>query len=145
MSICKQLCEKLCENHENKLGSAEQIHWINHIHDETVFWPNKAAMWCNVHGFDEGPGQTYWIGMDFRSFGIRTADYIIKCKNKATYDKWLNMALNNIEGILSAMKYASEFNTTNGDNVNTEFIFRWGDEEKTFDVHLGWDWYSEEK
>lgn len=44
-------------------------------------------MWCNVHGFDEGPGSIYWIGMDLRSFGIRVADYIIKCKNKSTYDK----------------------------------------------------------
>lgn len=42
------------------------------------------------------------------------------------------------------MKSASELNLTHGDDVNVEFIFRWGDEEKTFNVHLWGDWYAEE-
>ena len=127
------------------LRSTEETHWINHIYDETVFWPNKAAMWCNVHGFDEGPGQTYWIGMDFRSFGIRTADYVIKCKNKATYDKYIDKASRDIENILSSMKYDPNLNVSNGNNVGTEFVFRWGGESKSFNVRLGWDYYVEEK
>lgn len=102
-------------------------------------------MWCNVHGFDEGPGSTYWVGLDFRSFGFRVADYIIKCKNKSTYDKWINIASHDIENILSIMKYASELNVTNGDDVNIEYIFRWGEEEKSFNLHLEVDWYAEEK
>ena len=102
-------------------------------------------MWCNVHGFDEGPGSTYWVGLDFRSFGLRVADYIIKCKNKSTYDKWINIASHDIENILSIMKYASELNVTNGDDVNIEYIFRWGEEEKSFNLHLEVDWYAEEK
>ena len=128
-----------------RFKSAEQTHWVNHIYDETVVWPNKAAMWCNVHGFDEGPGSTYWIGLDFRSFGIRTADYIIKCKNKKTYDRYIYEANHNIEGILNSMKYNPDLRTVSGDNVNTEFIFRWGDDDKSFNLHLGWDCYSEEK
>ena len=70
-------------------------------------------MWCNVHGFDEGPGSTYWVGMDLRSFGIRVADYIIKCKNKSTYDKWIDKASRDTEHVLSAMKDASELNLIN--------------------------------
>ena len=27
-----------------KLKSTEQVHWVNHIYDETVSWPNKALM-----------------------------------------------------------------------------------------------------
>ena len=127
------------------LKSSEQTHWINHIYDETIFWPNKAAMWCNLHGFDEGPGQTYWIGMDFRSFGIRTADYVIKCKNKTTYDKYIERASKDIENVLNAMKHDSDLNVFNGNNVGTEFIFRWGGESKSFNVRLGWDYYAEER
>lgn len=127
------------------LKSSEQTHWINHIYDETIFWPNKAAMWCNLHGFDEGPGETYWIGMDFRSFGIRTADYVIKCKNKTTYDRYIERASKDIENVLNAMKHDSDLNVYNGNNVGTEFIFRWGGESKSFNVRLGWDYYAEEK
>ena len=128
-----------------KGNSVDETHWVNHICDETVTWPNKALMWCNVHGFDEGPGQTYWIGMDIRSFGFRACDYIIKCKNKATYDKWLDKALHDTENVLSAMKSADELRLINGDDINVEYIFRWGDEEKTFNLHLAVDWYAEEK
>ena len=102
-------------------------------------------MWCNVHGFDEGPGVTYWIGLDIRSFGFRAADYIIKCKNKSTYDKWIYKASHDIEGILSSIKADPDLNVINGDDVNIEYIFRWGDEEKTFNLHIGMDWYAEEK
>ena len=127
------------------LKSTEQIHWVNHIYDETVTWPNKAMMWCNVHGFDEGPNITYWIGLDIRTFGIRSADYVIKCKNKATYDKYINKASRDMEGILSEMKADPNLNLATGDDVETEFVFCWGDEDKSFDVRLGWDWYAEEK
>jgi len=119
--------------------------WVNHIYDETIFWPNSAAMWCNAHGFDQGPGQFYWIGLDMRSFGIRTADYIIKCKNKETYDKYINKASRDMEHLLSAMKSDPNLNVISGSDVNTEFVFRWGEEKKTFNLHLGWDWYAEEK
>ena len=121
------------------------MHWVNHIYDETVSWPNKGMMWCNVHGFDEGPGTTYWVGLDIRSFGFRAADYIIKCKTKAEYDKWISKAFNDMPGILSAMKSAPELNIINGDDVNIEFQFRWGDDEKDFNLHLSTDWYAEEK
>ena len=128
-----------------KSNSVVQTHWVNHIFDETVTWPNKALMWCNVHGFDEGPGGTYWVGLDIRSFGIRSADYLIKCRNKSTYEKWISKATRDMEGILSAMKSDPTLNLMTGDDVNIEYVFRWGGEEKSFDLHLGWDWYAEEK
>ncbi len=130
---------------EKKTVKSEQTIWVHHIYDETIFWPNSAAMWCNAHGFNQGSGQIYWIGLDMRSFGIRAADYLIKCKNRETYDKYINKASRDIEHFLSAMKYDPNLNVINGDDVNTEFIFRWGGEEKTFNLHLGWDWYAEEK
>ena len=128
-----------------KLKSTEQTYWVNHIYDETKFWPNKGCMWANVHGF-EGLNQdgswTYWVGVDIRSFGIRTADYIIRCKNKALYDEYVNEY---VEDMLHKMRGDSRLNYKYGDDVNIEFIFRWGDSEKTFDVHLGTDSYAEEK
>lgn len=128
-----------------KNNSVGQTHWVNHIYDETVTWPNKGLMWCNVHGFDEGPGNTYWIGLDVRSFGIRVADYVIKCKNKSTYNKWISKANDDMSKVLSAMKSDSSLKVTNGSDVNIDFVFRWGDEEKNFNVHLSGDWYAEEK
>ena len=126
------------------LNSTEETHWVNHICDETVTWPNKALMWCNVHGFDEGPGNTYWIGMDIRSFGIRVADYLIKCKDKSTYDKWIDKAKYDTEHVLQAMKDAPELKTIPGGDVNIKFIFRWGDEDKSFNLHVFGDWYAEQ-
>lgn len=127
------------------LGSTEQTHWINHIYDETVSWPNKGMMWANVHGFDEGPGQTYWVGIDVRSFGFRAADYIIKCKNKSTYDEYIREANRDMPNVMYKMRDDSRLNYRKGSDVNTEFIFKWGGDEKTFDVHLSTDHYAEEK
>lgn len=62
--------------------------------------------------------------MDIRSFGIRTADYIIKCKNKETYDKYLNKACNDIEHVLSAMKSDPNLNIIEGNDLETKFIFK---------------------
>lgn len=130
---------------QKELSSTEQTHWVNHIHDESVSWPNGAAMWANVHGFDEGPGQTYYVGMDIRSFGFRAADYVIKCKNKSTYDDFLYCAIHNPQKILNKMREDSRMRCTRGDDVNIKFIFRWGRDDKSFDVHLNTDDYAEEK
>lgn len=129
----------------NPLSSTEEIHWINHIYDETVSWPNKGMMWANVHGFDEGPGQTYWVGIDIRSFGFRAADYIIKCKNKSTYDKWIDKAFRDMEGILNALKNDPSLNIKHGDDVEIKFIFKWNDNDKSFNVRFSTDYYAEEK
>ena len=124
-----------------QINSSEQVHWVNHIYDETKFWPNSAAMYANVHGFEEAGG-TYWVGVDIRSFFIRTADYVIKCKNKSTYDEYINMY---VEDMLHKMRNDPRLNYQRGDSVNTEFIFKWGSEDKSFNVHLGIDSYAEEK
>ena len=127
---------------KQKLTSVDQEHWVYHTYDQTKFWPNSAAMWANVHGFEEGPGQVYWVGVDVRSFGIRVADFVIKCKNKATADEYLNMPAENVQTV---MKYDSRLNYRDGDDVEIKFIFKWSDEDKSFNVRFGTDAYAEEK
>lgn len=124
------------------LNSSEQTHWVNHIYDQTKCWPNTGGMYANVHGFDEGPGSVYWVGVDMRAFFIRCADYVIKCKNKSTYDEYVNMRA---EEVLTVMRHDPRLVCHDGDDVNIDFMFRWGDEDKHFDVHLDGDFYAEEK
>lgn len=147
MGILKVLWEKFCNLIKGRvlLRSAEETHWVNHIHDETISWPNKGMMWMNLHGFDEGPGATYWVGMDFRSFGIRVADYVVKCKSKAIYDEYISAATRSPDKVLYKMRDDSRLNYKYGDDVNIEFVFRWGNDDKSFDVRLGTDSYAEEK
>lgn len=124
------------------LGSTEQIHWINHIYDETKLWPDGHLHWANVHGFDEGPGAVYWVGVDFRYMGIRIEDYVIRCKNRSTYEEYVNLCP---EDFLKKMKSDSRMIVRDGDDVNVEFVFKWGGESKSFDVHLASDRYAEER
>ena len=127
---------------KKKLGSSEQVHWVNHIYDKTKLWPDGHLHWGNVHGFDEGPGIVYWVGFDFRYMGIRIEDYVLKCKNKSTYDEYVNACL---EDVWKKLKVDSRFVWRRGGDVNTEFIFKWGDDDKSFDVHLDSDIYAEEQ
>jgi len=131
------------------LKSTEQTHWVNHIYDESKFWPITGDMWANVHGFEEGGegNLVYWIGVDIRSFSLRSTDYIkfshvIRCKNKSTYDEYVNMC---IEDMLGKMRRDSRLDVRKGSDVNVEFIFKWVDEEKSFNVRFATDDYAEEK
>lgn len=124
---------------------SSQEHWVNHIHDDTVTWPNGAMMWCNVHGFDEGSGGTYWLGLDLRSFGIRCADYLLKFRSKALYEEYLDAAHRDTKNILYKMRNDSRLDYSYGDSMDTEFIFRWGDDSKLFHIHLGVDSYAEQR
>ena len=132
---------------KKKLDSTEQTHWVHHIYD-TTFPAHKAAAggWVNVHGFKEGSegNWIYWVGFDHRSFGIRVQDEVIKCKTEEMYDKYIGYGPNNWE-IHNAMKRDPKLNTRSGDEVETEFIFRWGDEDKSFNVRFSLDQYGEEK
>ena len=131
-----------------ELGSTEQTHWVNHIHDETVSVGGNwgTAQWANLHGFDEGPGATYWVGLDCRCWGIRMADYVVKCKNKATYDKYIDIAVHKgASDFLQAVLHDDALNVRRGGDVGIEFIFRWGGEDKSFDVRLAGDAFGEEK
>lgn len=122
-------------------GSTEQVHWVNHIYDETRFWPDGQIHWANIHGFDEGPGAVYWVGVDFRYMGIRIEDYVIKFKNKSTYDDYVRLCP---EDFLKKMKSDSRITMRRGGDVGVNFSFKWGGEEKTFDVRLSSDIYAEE-
>lgn len=148
MKAIKLLIKRiLCalKKNKNPLGSTEQVHWVNHICDEFIPPPTPAVQWYNLHGFNEGPDVVYWVGLDCRNFGIRSADYVIKCKTKATYDKYVNIAHDGGSAFLQKALHDSALNLRRGGDVGIEFIFKWGDEEKTFNVRLPGDFYAEEK
>lgn len=148
ISILRLIVQKLRHwaSSEDKASVAStQEHWINHIYDETVSWPNGALMWANVHGFDEGPGAIYWLGIDIRSFGIRCADYVLKFKSKSLYEEYKSIACNDTKNLLSKMRNDSRLSYTNGGDMDVEYRFRWGGSEKSFHVHLGTDSYAEQR
>ena len=101
-------------------------------------------MWANVHGFSEGPGVVYWLGVDVRSFGIRCADYVIKFTSKGLYDEYKDVAIRDTKKLLYKMREDYRLRYTNGDDMDEEFSFRWGDEEKSFHVHVLGDHYAEQ-
>ena len=147
MSMLKTLWTKIKTlfNKKPVLKSSEDVHWVNHICDEFVPPPGPAVQHYNLHGFDEGPGAVYWLGLDCRNFFIRTCDYVIKFHNKATYDKYIGIARNGGSALLKAVEADSALSMRRGNNVNIEFVFKWGDDDKTFDVHLVGDFFAEEK
>ena len=127
---------------KKSLGSAEQVHWINHIYDVTKPWPDGHPHWANIHGFDEGPGAVYWVGVDYRYLGIRIEDYVLKFKTKALYDEYVNLCP---EDFLKKIQSDSRLSYRRGGSVNVEFVFKWGGNDKSFDVHLDSDIFAEEK
>lgn len=134
----------------SELRSTEQVHWVNHIHDDTIFNPTGTQStwgtipWINIHGFEEAGG-VYWVGADSRCWGIRMSDMVVKCKSKSTYDKYIKIAENGGTALRQAAEGDSSLNVRRGDNVNTEFIFKWGNDDKSFDVRLHGDFYAEER
>lgn len=131
-----------------KIKSREETLWVNHICDDYVNASQKSVgMYANLHGFEgleANDRVVYYVGIDIRFLGIRCADYVIKCKFRDTYNYWIEKTRHDLNGVLYAIK-DSDLNWRWGDDVNVEFIFRWGDEEKTFDVHLSGDIYAEEE
>ena len=132
----------------NKLASTEQVYWVNHICDEYVNASQKSVgMYANVHGFeglnDDG-SWTYWVGIDTRFIGIRVADIVIRCKNKSTYDRWIYQATHDLNSMPSAVREDPNLRCCLGGDVEIDFKFRWGDEEKHFNVRFDTDRYAEE-
>ena len=125
--------------------ASRQEHWVDHIYDDTVTWPNGAMMWCNVHGFDEGPGRVYWLGLDLRSFGIRCADYLLKFRSRALYEEYLFAATRDTKNVLYKMRNDSRLDYTCGYDMDVEYTFKWGDDDKSFHIHLGVDSYAEQR
>ena len=128
-----------------RLTSREEVHWVNHIYDEFVPPPTPSVQWYNLHGFDEGPGVVYWVGLDCRNFGIRSADYVIRCKTKALYDEYVEVAHDGGSAFLQKALHDDRLNLRRGNNVEIEFIFKWGDDDKSFNVRLAGDFYAEER
>ena len=127
-----------------QLNSSDQNHWVNVIDDTEVFWPNSAAMYANLWGFDEGPGQTYWMALDIRTFFIPIADFVLKFKNKETFDRYWQIAQFGGSDVLKAVECDKNMRMYRGE-INTNFIFRWGNDDRNFDVYLPGDMYAEEK
>ena len=102
-------------------------------------------MYCNLHGFEEAGG-VYWVGIDIRFIGIRCQDILIKCHNKSTYDYWIDRVLHQgPDGIVEDVRDADNLNCQDGEDVNIEFIFKWGDDEKNFNIHVWGDILAEER
>ena len=134
---------------EPKLNSTEQVYWVNHICDDYVNASQKAVgMYANLHGFEglqEDGTWIYWVGIDVRFLGIRTADFVIRCKNKSTYDFWIEKTRQDLDSIPQGLHKYDNLYCRDGDDVNIKFIYKWGGEEKTFNVRFGTDRYAEEK
>lgn len=131
-----------------KVASTEEVLWVNHICDDYVNASQKAVgMYANLHGFDglTDAGWVYWVGIDVRFLGIRTADFVIRCKNKRVYDYWIETARKNLDSIPQGLHKYDNLYCRNGDDVNVKFVFKWGGEEKSFNVRFATDRYAEEK
>ncbi len=134
--------------HDKLKDSVEQTYWVNHICDDYVNASQKAVgMYANLHGFEGivDDKWIYWVGVDIRFLGIRCADVVIRCKNKSTYDHWIYLAQQDLDHICQAVREDSNLICKDGDDVEVDFMFRWGDEEKHFNVRFGTDRYAEEK
>ena len=131
------------------MRSTEQTYWVNHICDEYVNASQKSVgMYANVHGFEglqEDGSWIYWVGIDTRFIGIRVADIVIRCKNKSTYDYWIYKTTHDLNSIPQAVREDPNLFCRDGDDVEIKFIYKWGGEEKTFNVRFGTDRYAEEK
>lgn len=148
--VLKRFAEWIKKLFSNKgLESTEQTYWVNHICDEYVNASQKSVgMYANVHGFeglnDDG-SWTYWVGIDTRFIGIRVADIVIRCKNKSTYDRWIYQATHDLNSMPQAVRDDPNLWCRDGDCVEIDFMFRWGNEDKHFNVRFGTDRYAEEK
>ena len=132
------------------LKSSTKEYWVNHTYDETIHFKEAAGGWCNVHGFacaDQScpDGYRRWVGLDYRWLGIRMQDVVIECKTQRVYDKWIHEAHYDTHSVINEVLFDSELFGNQGDNVNIECVFKWGDEDKSFDVHLSGDRYAIEK
>lgn len=132
---------------KSKITSREEEHWVDHIFD-TTFPGHKAGPggWCNVHGFAEHAGDKliYWIGFDNRSFGFRVQDELVKCKTYEMYKKYLAYGPKNWE-VHNAIRDDPALYSYSGNNVNINFIFKWVDGEKSFNIAYSLDLFGEEK
>ena len=133
---------------KSKLKSTEKTIWVNHILDETMSSKQAAGGWKNMHGFysEDLEGIHWWLGIDSRFLGIRLQDVVVRFNDEYTYNKWVEEARRTTgTSIINKVLEDSNFKGWRGDNYNVEFIFRWGDSDKTFDVHLHDDRYGEQK
>ena len=135
--------------------SVKQEHWVEAIYDETFPASNPAdgqshwgaIGWVNVWGFREGSegNWTYYACADGRILGIRIADMIVKCKDKKIYDDYIKAASYSTSEFLQQALNDSRINVKRGNNVKIKFVFRWGDEDKSFNISGKGDLLGEEK
>lgn len=129
------------------LKSSEETHWVEPIYDATLPGHKAGAGgWVNVWGFREGGegNWTYWVGYDYRWMGIRTQDLLVRCRSKSIYDKYIRWGTESWL-VHNRIQEDPALWTRNGDDVETEFTFRWGDDDKSFNIRLSGDYYGIEK
>lgn len=131
--------------------SVKQEHWVEKLYDETFPVSNQnhwgAVGWTNVWGFREGceGNWIYYACADGRILGIRVADMIVKCKSKEIYDKYIEAAKYSTSEFLHKALEDSRLNVKRGNDVEIKFVFRWGDEDKSFNINGKGDLLGEEK
>jgi len=70
---------------------------------------------------------------------------IVKCKSKEIYDKYIEAAKYSTSEFLHKALEDSRLNVKRGNNVEVKFVFRWGKEDKSFNIDGKGDLYAEEK
>lgn len=131
-----------------KLKSSEKTIWVNHILDETLYPSSANPGWKNLHGFysEDMDGIHWWIGIDSRILGIRVQDVVVRFNDEKTYKAWVSEAKAGWgTSIINKVLNDPDFRGWNGSDYNVEFVFRWGGESKSFNVHLDGDRYGEQK
>ena len=70
---------------------------------------------------------------------------IVKCKSKEIYDEYIKAASFSTSEFLHKALADSRLNVKRGNDVEIKFVFRWGDEDKSFNVSGKGDLLGEEK
>lgn len=115
---------------------------------ETIYIKQAAGSWVNIYGFemrDDNGELRRWIGLDDRWLGIRVQDVLLEFKSVNCYSKWKEKAHYDSSSIINDCLTSSDLIGMPGDIVNIEWIFKWGDESKNFDIHLSMDRFAIEK
>jgi len=70
---------------------------------------------------------------------------IVKCKNKAIYDEYIKAASFSTSEFLHKALIDSRISVKRGNDVGIKFVFRWGDDDKSFNINGKGDLFAEEK
>ena len=78
-------------------------------------------------------------------FGDLEKAVIVKCKNKEIYDEYIKAASFSTSEFLHKALIDSRINVKRGNEVGIKFVFRWGKEDKSFNINGTGDLLGEEQ